>query len=379
MTRHFAAAMRRATKLMRPARATRTVQKAMTGLVVKAMLSPLSAAKPKQAVRRSASIKTSGSLGSVVAQLGAGKALRAAATRKAVPGKALPAIPSQAQYLLRSHRTAAGSRDYRLYLPASKPKGLVLMLHGCNQNPDDFALGTRMNTHAEKNGLAIIYPAQTTIDNMAACWNWFRPGNQGRGTGEPALLASLTRKLMKEFGLGRGSVFVAGLSAGGAMAAILADVYPDVYSAVGIHSGLARGSARDVLSAMSAMRSGAAAGATAAGATAAGGSTKAPLARRIVFQGDNDSTVHPSNAATIVAGALGDQAQPSRVTQRSVRGRGYTRSDFSGPDGTVQLELWMLKGAGHAWSGGRAAGSYTDVSGPDASAQMIRFFLAPAA
>jgi poly(hydroxyalkanoate) depolymerase family esterase len=154
-----------------------------------------------------------------------------------------------------THRTAAGSRAYRLHLPsdhADTPKGLVLMLHGCNQTPDDFAKGTGMNRHADKHGLVIVYPAQTTAENAAACWNWFRPGNQVRNRGEPALLASLTKKLMKQYGLERNAVFVAGLSAGGAMAAILADVYPDVFSAAGIHSGLARGSASDVLSAMSA-------------------------------------------------------------------------------------------------------------------------------
>lgn len=175
---------------------------------------------------------------------------------------------------------------------------------------------------------------------------------------------------MKEHGLGRDEVFVAGLSAGGAMAAILADVYPDVFSAAGIHSGLARGAARDVMSAMSAMRSG--------GAPAADDrSAQHPgfAARRIIFHGDKDSTVHPSNATVLVAGAIGEPIKPHRVTRRSVRGRSYARSEFTGADGRVMLELWSVAGMGHAWSGGKAAGSYTDAKGPDASAQMIRFFL----
>ena len=189
--------------------------------------------------------------------------------------------------------------------------------------------------------------------------------------GEPAILASLARKLTRDLGLGRETVFVAGLSAGGAMAVILGDVYPDVFSAVGVHSGLARGTARNVRSAMEAMRRGGS-GARALPVTRHNGL----VVRRIVFQGDADSTVHPSNAAVILAAAVGDAAVPVRQARRSVRGRGYARTEFVGADGAILVELWMVEGAGHAWSGGRAAGSYTDASGPDASAHMMRFFLA---
>lgn len=281
-------------------------------------------------------------------------------------------VPKGAQWLARSHRSVAGSCAYKLYLPASqpvRPKGLIVMLHGCNQNPDDFARGTHMNAEAERHGLAVVYPAQTAGDNAAACWNWFRAGDQARGAGEPAMLASLVRKLTKEFGLDRGSVFVAGLSAGGAMAAILADVYPDLFSAAGVHSGLARGAAQGVMSAATAMRS----GGTIPAETVA--RAAAPM-RRIIFHGDADGTVHASNAAMIVAAALGEGAVPAKVVGRSVRGRDYVRSDFAGPDGRIRLQLWMLTGGGHAWSGGRVAGTYTDATGPDASALMVRFFLA---
>ncbi|MFN3846444.1 MAG: alpha/beta hydrolase family esterase [Paracoccaceae bacterium] len=369
MTRHFAAAMRRATKLMQPTRlkkSTRTVQKSMAGLVVKAMFSALPDPAPsKTAARKSRAGKTAGSLGSVLAQLRTPRA-----PRSAQAGTAKPRIDAEP---LRTHKSAGATRTYRVYLPkmhADKPKGLLLMLHGCGQTIDDFALGTGMNRHADKHGLIVVYAAQTSADNAAACWNWFRPNNQVRGGGEPALLASLTRKIMKEHGLSRDSVFVAGLSAGGAMAAILADVYPDVFSAAGIHSGLARGSARDVLSAMSAMRSGGTPSPSSTGPHHPGFRT-----RRIIFHGDKDSTVHPSNASALVVRAIGDVAVPKRIIRRSVRGRGYARSDFADADGQIQLEQWTVEGTGHAWSGGKAAGSYTDAKGPDASAQMIRFFL----
>lgn len=384
MTRAFAAAMRRAARLMQPARmtrATRSMQKAMTGFMVQSALAPMTALKPgktagpkKPAGPKKLSVPRTGrSLGTVLKQLRAAQSFLPGAMALPARRDVKPRIATGAQYLSRNHRTAAGSRGFKLYLPASKPKGpmgLVLMLHGCTQTPDDFATGTHMNTLAEKHGLAIAYPAQTGGHNAASCWNWFKPGDQGRGAGEPAILASLTRKLMKEFGLGRETVFVAGLSAGGAMAVILADVYPDIFSAAGVHSGLARGAASDVLSAVSAMRNGITADETAP-------AIAEPLrpVRRIIFHGDSDTTVHPSNAAMIVAAALGVDAEPTRVGNRTVRGRGYARSDFAGSGGAVLVELWMIEGAGHAWSGGRAAGSYTDSKGPDASAQMIRFFL----
>jgi poly(hydroxyalkanoate) depolymerase family esterase len=303
-----------------------------------------------------------------------GKPLRktAAKPKSAPQGRPSPRVPAGASFVARNHRSAWGSRGYMLYLPASaakKPKGVILMLHGCGQNPHDFALGTHMNAHAEKHGLAVAYPEQTKRHNRGLCWNWFRPGHQLRSAGEPAMLASLARKLTREFALTRDAVFVAGLSAGGSMAAILADVYPDVFAAAGIHSGLARGSAFNVSSAMSAMRKGGANGRLPA---------ITPLAfsvRRIVFQGDSDRTVHPSNAPQIIAAALGEEAQPLRTATRSVRGRQYTRDLFAASDQAGALEFWSVEGAGHAWSGGRVKGSYTDKQGPDASAQMMRFFL----
>jgi len=374
MTRTLTASMRRMNRLMGPGaltRKTRSFSKAMTGLMVDSSLAALApkAAKPRKATPA----KTARKPGKAVKRLRAARAL--------VPGLGSldpsPRIPKGARYLERRHRSATGSRGYKLYLPAShpkRPKGLILMLHGCQQTPDDFAIGTHMNALAEKHGLAIAYPAQTRRNNPASCWNWFKPGNQLRGAGEPAMLAALARKLMREFGLHRDGVFVAGLSSGGAMAAILADVYPDVFSAAGIHSGLTRGAARDAMSAMSAMRSGGTPLVVLPVLAA-----KANPVRRIIFQGDTDRTVHASNAPMIVAAALGNDAEAAKITNWSVRGRGYARSDFTRPDGLVVLELWMLEGADHAWSGGRAAGSFTDAKGPDASAQMVRFFLSKSA
>jgi len=296
-----------------------------------------------------------------------------------LPGmtRGAPVLADGAQFLARSYTCAAGTRRYRLYVPASapdRPRGLLVMLHGCKQDPDDFAAGTGMNALAEAHGLIVAYPGQTGADNASSCWNWFRPANQMRDAGEPSIIAGITEEVMSEFDLDRDQIFVAGLSAGGAMAAVMGETYPDLYAAVGIHSGLARGSANDVMSAFSAMR-GDSVPLSRAKAHAVGDA--APRVRTIVFQGSADRIVHPSNAERIVAAAV------PRGAGRSVReeaghaagGRTYRRTIVAGPEGIPAVEYWLVDGAGHAWSGGQANGSYTDPQGPDASSEMVRFFL----
>lgn len=291
-------------------------------------------------------------------------------------GRAAPSVlPVGAQFLARHFTCTAGARHYRLYVPASapdQPHGLVVMLHGCKQNPEDFAAGTNMNAVAEKNGLLVAYPQQTGIDNASSCWNWFRPGDQRRDSGEPSIIAGLTREIMFEFGLERRQVFIAGLSAGGAMAAVMGETYPDIYAGIGIHSGLAYGSANDVMTAFSAMRGDASAPAGARSSTAANSS--APV-RTIVFHGNGDRTVHPANAERIVATAALSHGDRAVVKRFSVHGRTVTRKVFVDQTGSATVEQWVVDGAGHAWFGGSPAGSYTDAKGPDASSEMVHFFL----
>jgi poly(hydroxyalkanoate) depolymerase family esterase len=289
-----------------------------------------------------------------------------------------PPIPQGARFLERSFVCAAGARGYKLYIPASasnKPRGLVVMLHGCKQYPDDFAAGTNMNVLAEEYGVLIAYPRQDHSANASCCWNWFRPIDQMRDAGEPSIISGLTREVCSEFGLDRQRVFVAGLSAGGAMAAVMGETYPDLYAAVGIHSGLAYGSANDVLTAFAVMR-----GETGTARLIKPASKEARLAvRTIVFQGSADATVHPSNAERIVAAVQAAAARHHAWEESgaSTGGRSYVRSVLTSPKGDAVLEYWLIAGAGHAWSGGNPAGSYTDPSGPDASAEMMRFFFAP--
>lgn len=295
-------------------------------------------------------------------------------------GRGAPAtipVPDGAEFRDLHYACSAGARRYRLYVPASAVdglRGLVVMLHGCTQSPEDFAAGTGMNRVAEENRLLIAYPAQTSRENQLACWNWFRPEDQRRGAGEPAIIAGLTESIRSEFGIPRDRVFVAGLSAGGAMAAVMGETYPDLYAAVGVHSGLAYGSAKDVPSAFSAMQG---RGAPPAERGGSRGTEDGDAPRVIVFHGGADSTVHPANAQTIVSRRAGDPSRLLRSDHAAAPGaRGYRRLVLPGADGAPELECWLIDGAEHAWSGGHPSGSYTDPCGPDASAEMVRFFLA---
>jgi len=248
-----------------------------------------------------------------------------------------------------------------------------VMLHGCTQSPEDFAAGTGMNLLAEEHRLLIVYPAQTGGDNSMSCWNWFRPGDQMRDTGEPAIIAGLTASLRDQYAIPKDRVFVAGLSAGGAMAAIMGETYPELYKAIGVHSGLAYGSANDVLSAFTAMRG---QEGIAQGPSRNGGDGAEAGPRLIVFHGDADTTVHPSNAERIIAGHGSSLGKTSQTEHGSAgETRGYSRRVSKRDDGTHGLECWIIDGAQHAWAGGRDSGSYTDPRGPNASEAMVHFFL----
>ncbi|MDQ6702244.1 MAG: PHB depolymerase family esterase [Pseudomonadota bacterium] len=291
-----------------------------------------------------------------------------------------PPLPEGAAFLTRTFSCAAGSRDYKVYLPShvnGRKRSLIMMLHGCTQNPDDFAVGTGMNLLAEEQGFIVAYPRQPATANHSACWNWFDRKDQMRDAGEPSIIAGITRAIMAEFDIDAGRVYVAGLSAGGAMALIMSATYPELYAAAGVHSGLAYRSATDLPSAFAAM------GGKSSPAAMAQKKTrpKGARVRTIVFHGESDRTVHPSNAGLIVADARAGFPGAAQETQhgRSAGGRAYTRTSIRDARGVVYVEHWAIEGLGHGWSGGRPEGSYTDPDGPDASREMLRFFLSAAA
>lgn len=359
MNDHFATAMGRAleqTCACNPAEATRLIQTALKGRPEDAPPAPAERALIQR--RR---------LGKVIDALVKEKSARGVNdSLRQDP----PVIPAGASFDKYRHECAFGARDVRVFVPSTRRepvRGLVLMLHGCTQTADDFAAGTRMNLVAEEHNLIVAYPDQTRAANQMGCWNWFRGADQRRGGGEAALLADIANRLASRKGVPSERVFVAGFSAGGAMAAVLGATHPEVFAAVGVHSGLAPGSATDVASAYAAMRG---------QGEVPPRSKRSVAVRSIVFHGAADTTVAASNGNAVVAAALGgldvDEVEDVSVT-------GATVVKHCDRAGATLVEQWTMPGLGHAWTGGSPDGSYTDPSGPDASAEMVRFFLSVSA
>ncbi|HTQ71246.1 MAG TPA: PHB depolymerase family esterase [Acidocella sp.] len=294
------------------------------------------------------------------------------------PAEDAPALLDGAKFLSASFSNPAGTRPYKLYVPSGyhgQPIPLIVMLHGCTQSPDDFAAGTCMNALAEEHVCLVVYPEQTNVANMSKCWNWFSPGDQRRDQGEPSLIAGITREVMSQYEVDPRRVYVAGLSAGGAAAAIMGAAYPDLFAAIGVHSGLACGAAGDLPSALATMRQGRN-GVFQRRMMQPDAREGRRIVPAIVFHGDRDTTVHPSNGDGVVEQSTLSMPRETRVEEgRVTGGHSYIRSVHISMSGETLVEQWLIHGAGHAWSGGSPAGTYTDPHGPDASKEMLRFFL----
>jgi poly(hydroxyalkanoate) depolymerase family esterase len=293
-------------------------------------------------------------------------------------------------FVMHEFSNDAGSRAYKVYVPAGKsdaPRAMIVMLHGCTQSADDFAAGTQMNRLADEHGFLVVYPEQSAQANASKCWNWFMPQDQRRGAGEPSLIAGIVCHVARRHGADPRRIFVAGLSAGAAMAVVLGETYPELFAGVGAHSGLPYGSAHDIPSALAAMKGGRS---RMPGLKNMPGAPGMPPRKAmqavpvIVFHGDRDHTVQQSNGAHIVQQAR--DAHRAQVGDAGLRvstqagvtsgGRNFSRTVHADSEGQARIESWTLHGAGHAWSGGHSSGSYTDGTGPDASAEMVRFFMA---
>ena len=293
------------------------------------------------------------------------------------------------QFIDGSYTNHAGTRAYKLYIPSGyrgQALPLVVMLHGCTQTPDDFAAGTRMNVLAEREPFFVVYPAQATLANQSKCWNWFKETDQHRGRGEPSIIAGITHEIVSTYHINARRVYVVGLSAGGAMAAIMGVSYHDLYAAIGVHSGLAYGAAHDLPSALAVMQHGGMTVTQQRDNRSAATGTCARVVPTIVFHGDQDKTVHPRNGDQVLAqwGTTNSGDGPDTVAGANLRetvnqgqvpdGHAYTRFIYHDVSGHAVMERWLVHGAGHGWSGGNPHGSFTDSKGPDASQEMVRFF-----
>ena len=296
------------------------------------------------------------------------------------PAREPDIVPDSGQFVTGLYSNRAGSRTYKLYVPSGycgQTLPLVVMLHGCTQSPDDFAAGTRMNALAEEHTCLVAYPAQSASANASKCWNWFNPGNQQRGEGEPSLIAGITRQVMRDYSVDARRVYVAGLSAGAAAAVIMGTTYPDLYAAIGAHSGLACGGASDVHPAFTVMRQGETIAVRRSGGASDDGGYRR-IVPTIVFHGDQDKTVHPRNGDQIIAQSRANMTVDLQTKVQHGRvpgGHAYSCTLHADASGRTILEQWVIHGAGHRWSGGSPTGSYTDPRGPDATQEMLRFFL----
>jgi poly(hydroxyalkanoate) depolymerase family esterase len=289
------------------------------------------------------------------------------------PGQALRSGSLGAGELLdKTYGNDSGARQYTIYIPpdcSNHGLAVIVMLHGGTQAVLDYAAGTGMNRLADLHHFLVVYPEQDVRANPMRYWNWFRPQDQQPGIGEPALIAGITEQVIRDYDADPDRVFIVGFSSGAAMATVMAATYPHLYAAAGVHSGLPYGTAYDVPSAFALMR----------GESLQSRRGSGPRIPLIVFHGDHDEIVNVVNASHIREQRLGIDGPRTAVGDISVThgqvpgGHAFTQTTYS-DEVQVLLEQWIVHRAGHAWSGGTSGCSYTDPQGPDASAEMVRFF-----
>ena len=307
---------------------------------------------------------------------------------------------------------AAGTRSYKLWIPDRYNKKtavpLVLMLHGCTQTPDDFAAGARMNEVADAHNFLVAYPEQPASANPYKCWNWFDPAHQTRGAGEPSLLAAVVNDAQATHKVDPLRTYAVGVSAGGAMASILGAAYPELFAGLAVCAGVEYKAASNVAGALAVQQSGgpdpdqqgiqayqaivvATTPPAREGRRAAAARPRPRPIRVIVFHGALDALVRPVNGEQVIAQWAQtndllddarddnsvDAAPDSTITGTVPNGYSFTRSVYHDAAGQPVLEKWIVQDMKHAWPGGSIAGTYTDPKGPNASAEIWRFFQPP--
>lgn len=296
-----------------------------------------------------------------------------------------------------TYNGSAGSRPYFVYTPANYQVGtavpLIVMLHGCTQTPADFATGTQMDALADQKQFIVIYPQQTSTYNSEECWNWFQTADQSRGSGEPAIIAGVVQTVEQntsQWTIDTSHVYVAGMSAGAAMAVVMGATYPDIFAAIGVHSGLEYQAGTDQTSGTQALSQGGPNPTQQGQAAYNAMGSYARVVPTIDFQGTSDYTVYPINGDQVIQQWMQTDHlasnntynasfnSPSSTTNGQVPngGRSYTTETWNDNSGNEVEEYWKVNGMGHAWSGGSSSGSFTDPQGPSATQAMYNFFIA---
>ncbi len=299
--------------------------------------------------------------------------------------------PGEGSFTRGSFTNEHGTRDYRLYVPGGHEERrvpLIVMLHGCRQDAEDFAAGTRMNALAERETFLVLYPEQDAGANPLRCWNWFEPSDQERGRGEPSIIAGATERIIADYNADPDRVYVAGISAGGSMTTIMGATYPDLYAAIGVHSGLEYKAADDGREALVAQKIGGPDPDRQGRLAFLSARQETRILPTIVFHGEEDEVVDVVNGHQTLSqwaqtndyahdGSDNDSItdEPADVLRKQTpEGYDYVRYVYEGPVGAVIMEKWIVEELGHDWSGGDPDGSYADPEGPDASEEMLRFF-----
>ena len=294
-----------------------------------------------------------------------------------------------------TYHANAGRREYYVYTPAHYQPGsavpLLVMLHGCDEGPRDFAASTQMNELADQQHFIVVYPRQTIGDQPLKCWTWYNAANQCRDRGEAALLAGITQAVQHNtarWTIDPQRVYVAGLSAGAAMAVILGATYPDLFAAIGVHSGLEYHAATTGPGAVQAMQDRGPDPLQQGHVAYQAMGHAARVVPTIVFHGTHDLAVHPVNGDQVVqqwmetdrlvsqgAYTARFDKPSSDQRRRAPGGRSYRVKTWTDASGKVVQAYWTVEGMGHAWSGGRARMPYSDPHGPNASLAMYQFFV----
>ena len=298
---------------------------------------------------------------------------------------------SEGSFVRDSFTNEHGTRDYRLYVPSGNEEQrvpLIVMLHGCGQDAEDFAAGTRMNALGERETFLVLYPEQDAGANPLGCWNWFEPADQKRGGGEPSIIAGATEEVIAEHKVDPDRVYVAGMSAGGSMTGIMGATYPDLYAAIGVHSGLQYKAADNGREALIVQKRGGPDPDRQGRLAFLSARGEARILPTIVFQGEEDAVVDVVNAHQTLSqwaqtnDYAHDGSDNDSITdepadafrEETPEGYDYVRHLYEHPEGGVIMEKWIVEELGHDWSGGDPEGSYADPEGPDASEEMLRFF-----